>query len=94
MPTTPSSRSAKKPDRPKLTPIPENGNDWDGYRGDLTVIWRLAKAHVEEYATTCRCGQWWGWSWDLKQIQKVRDAMAKHGCPKCRKKEKAKKKAA
>ena len=75
----------------KLRPIPtEKWGDW--YRGNRHVTWDIQRGKgrdIEMFATECgKCHQWWGWTPILEQITKVRDAMAKMGCPRCRKKPK------
>jgi len=70
----------------KLRAIPsEKWSDW--YRGNKNVAWDIQGKgrDIEMFATSCPCGQWWGWTPILEQIVKVRDAMARLGCPKCKK---------
>lgn len=75
----------------KLSPIPEDGKLWDGYRGNHLVIWSTqdTKRHgrlIEVFAAGCRCcNQWWGWTIHYRKAAKTAKAMKKFGCPRCKK---------
>lgn len=63
-----------------------DGHLWDGYRGDRTLAWRLKRGYLEEFATVCKCGRWYGWSTNIFRIKDLYKKMKKHGCKKCGKK--------
>lgn len=74
----------------KLRPVPDNLRVWDGYRGNLKIGWQLEHAKgrsFEVFATLCeQCGQAWGWTPDLAQVERLYKAMKRLGCPRCKKK--------
>jgi hypothetical protein len=76
---------------PKLRPVPDRIQVWDGYRGNLTLGWLLVYGKkgrsFETFGTYCeQCGQSWGWSPDREQVERLYKAMKRLGCPKCKKK--------
>jgi ribosomal protein S27AE len=72
----------------KVRPIPDQLREFnDGYRGDPAIGWELVfkkKRVFEHYATFCaRCGQSWGWSFDLAKMKILHRVMRARGCPRC-----------
>lgn len=72
----------------KLRPASANPAYEDFYRGNIGILWELlirGKREFEHFAAACPCGTAWGWTPDLEQAKRIRDAMKKLGCLRCRK---------
>lgn len=75
----------------KLSPLPYKVHQSnDGYRGHMEIVWKWnpfsPQRSMDTFGTWCpRCFQGWGYHPDLQFVRKLYRAMAKWGCPKCRK---------